>query len=132
MVSPTALGFVPGVASLTLRETVLALAGVWWMVALLAAVRLRARRRIATVLVAALALVLLVGLAGFAGVGQRDTAISLGEATVRADPALKGDPLERLPAGVPVEVIGRREGWLLVRTGPGVEGWVDASLLDEV
>jgi tetratricopeptide (TPR) repeat protein len=132
MVSPAALRYVPAVASLTARETVLALAGVWWLFALLVAGRLRTRRRIGPVAAAALALVLLVCLAGFAGIGQRDAAISLGNATVRADPALKGEALERLPAGAPVDVLDHREGWLLVRTGPGVEGWVDASLVEEV
>jgi SH3-like domain-containing protein len=99
---------------------------------LLLAVRIRGRRSLSPIAAAALGSIALVALLGFAGLGQRTAAVSLGDATVRADPALKGEALERLPAGVLVEVIDRRDDWIRVRTGPGVEGWVDVSLVEEV
>jgi TolA-binding protein len=132
MVAPAALEFVPPVASITRRETLLALAGIWWITLLLLAVRIRGRRSASPIATAALGCIALVALLGLAGLGQRAAAVSLGDATVRADPALKGEALERLPAGVLVEVIDRRDDWIRVRTGPGVEGWVDVSLVEEV
>jgi TolA-binding protein len=132
MVAPAGLEFVPPVASITPRETLLALAGIWWITLLLLAVRIRGRRSASAIATAALGCIAIVALLGFAGLGQRAAAVSLGDATVRADPALKGEALERLPAGVLVEVIDRRDDWIRVRTGPGVEGWVDVSLVEVV
>lgn len=132
MVSPAALDYAPPIVSLTPRETALAFAGIWWIAVLLTAVRVRTRQPAGRVLLVSLAVAVVIAIGGLAGLDRPAIAISLGEATVRIDPALKGEALERVPAGWPMEVVEERAGWIRVRTALGIEGWVDLTLVDSV
>ncbi len=132
-VSSSALEFVPPFVALTRGEMLFALAVAWWIGAAAVAVRIAGQRRPGGAAAGALIAALVIALAGYAGSERKTVAVALGPDTViRLDPALKGEPLDRIRPGAPVAVIDRRDGWTRVRTTTGVEGWVESSLIEEV
>lgn len=113
---------------LPLRPVELALAAsLAWLVAGVAGGWFLARRGRRQGVVAASALVLAIGLGGLwlGSTRSAETLIVLESATLRAGPALGGEPLEELSPGdglMPVATYGE---WLRVRTLNGREGWIE-------
>jgi len=132
--SPTAVTYIPPPISMNTGEAILGLSLLWWIAAGITALRWLRRRPLAGTMVAAGivgAAILAAGLAGALRAGPTAVCVDA-NAAVRADPALKSEEIERLVPGRPVRIVDRRDGWVRVRTGYGVEGWVEETYLSEV
>jgi hypothetical protein len=132
IVAPAALPLLPPGFSLRSTEAGILLAALWWVLAAHAAWLIRKRRRpglASVILVFVMATVLLGGLASRRA---SEVAVTTSRAPVHSDPVLKAEPVEELEAATPVQVRGRRPGWLRIRTPDGREGWIEASNLAEV
>jgi tetratricopeptide (TPR) repeat protein len=132
--SPTAAAYIPPPLALNPTEAILGLSLIWWIAAGFIALRWPRRRPLAGVVLPAAiagALILASGIAGNLRSGPTAVCIDA-NAAIRADPALKSDEIERLVPGRPVRVVDHREGWVRVRTGYGLEGWVEETYLSEV
>jgi hypothetical protein len=55
--------------------------------------------------------------------------VPLGGIAVWAEPDPAEKPIQELPYGYEVTVVGRRGGWVHVQSGDGLDGWVDGSQL---
>lgn len=85
------------------------------------------RRRRAIRGVAAVSMMLAVGLgaAWLAATNGRETLVVLEPATLRAGPALGGEPLGELAPGTGLEPVAGYGEWTRVRTLDGMEGWIE-------
>jgi len=97
-----------------------------WTLALCVGVALWRRRSRGWWAAAALVAVLLAGL-GTAQALQtgRQVGVLLEGAPLREAPTLRADARLGLEEAQPVRITGRRDGWLRVRTGGGLDGWVE-------
>jgi hypothetical protein len=99
-------------------------AGTWWLL----------RRRRAGALLAAGGVVLALGLAAAAAHAMREppTRVLLEATTLRAAPNPQAEVLAGLGAGAGVHAVGQQNGWVRVRTGTGLEGWLEAELAGRI
>ena len=132
-VAPQSVAWLPGAVALNGEEAAALLASLWWASALWTAARWRRQRRAAPGAAAAAAVAVLVFAAGFAGHRTDPAAVSMEGVTIlRDDPALKAEEITTLAEGTPLAVLGRRPGWVHVRTAAGREGWVDEAAIVEL
>nr|MCI0435544.1 BatD family protein [Gemmatimonadota bacterium] len=105
-------------------------AGAWWIAGIMAAIAVwRGRSTVRPFSSLAVVVALAIACGGI-GSATRPAAVSLREATLLADPALKAEAIDVLPTASIVTVVERRDGWLRVRVRR-VEGWIEAALLAE-
>ena len=124
--------FLPPGLSLAWPAALWLITGGWWISGCAAAIALWRDRRVAGAFVPLGAVAVMALASALARSAVRPAAVSLHEATLLADPALKAETVGIIvPAGAAVTIVDRRAGWLRVRND-GAEGWVEADLFDEV
>ena len=96
----------------------------WWAI--------RGSRPAGTLAAAAFALTILLTGAGWASTREPATLIVLERARLRAGPALRADPVAELEPGAALEPVESRPAWVRVRTGRGVEGWIETTSTGEI
>lgn len=71
---------------------------------------------------------------GYAAAKPEDDAVHVGDSpvNVRSGPSQNNKRLFALAAGVEVDVVGKSGGWVSITDSKGRDGWVDASLLDNL
>jgi tetratricopeptide (TPR) repeat protein len=99
-------------------------AGAWWLL----------RHRPVDGLVAGIGLLVAVALAGAGTLSMREppTRIVLEATDLRAAPNPHAESLGSLSAGVGLRAVDRHDGWVRVRTGAGVEGWLESDLAGRI
>jgi hypothetical protein len=99
-------------------------AGAWWLL----------RHRPVGGVVALIGLLTAVALAGTATLSMREppTRVVLESTVLRAAPNPHAELLGTLSAGAGLSAVDHHNGWVRVRTGAGVEGWLESDLAGRI